>query len=170
MNILKIALSYINWVDIFVVICLIRILYMGYSRGFSAEIPRFLSIITIIVLTYHYYGKLGQFLSKHTLFNEEIAENVSFITLVIGLALLSKVMCFFIRMIVRISGPPTFEVIGGVIISVLRGFLLASLILTSLQFLNITYFQKSTYENSFLGAKVAKLTPMTFNYFNKIIK
>ena len=170
MDILKIALSYINWIDVFVVICLVRTSYIGYTRGFSAEVPRFLSLFGVIVLTYLYYNKLGQFLSDKTLLNTDVARNIAFIVLVIGTAIFFKIICILIRMVLRVSGPHLFEVIGGVIIGIIRGFLLASLILTSLQFLGISYFKKSIYEDSYLGGKVANLSPKTFEYFSKLIK
>jgi uncharacterized membrane protein required for colicin V production len=166
MNALRILLGYINWVDIFIVICLIRTLYMGFTRGFTAEITRFLSLIAVIVLTYHYYGRLGLFLSGATLLGKEAAANASFLILAVGWSLLFKIVCVLLRMVIKISGPNLFEKAAGVAIGILRGLLLASFVLAVLTYTNVTYFRRSTYERSFIGARVAELTPKTFGYFN----
>lgn len=166
MDILILLSNNTNWVDVCVVICLIRTSYMGYSRGFAAEFPRLLSLILVIVLTYHFYGRLGQFLSAHSLLlmPPQVAERVSFASLVVLFMLFFMLLCRILRFVIRISGPHAFDVIGGVIIGIARGILLASLILVILQFLFPTYLNKSIYEGSFSGRKVINLAPKTYEF------
>jgi uncharacterized membrane protein required for colicin V production len=109
-------------------------------------------------------------LSENTLLQPAAAKNAGFVILVIGLSIFFKIVCVFLRIIIKISGPEGFEKVAGFILGVIRGFMLTSLILTTLQFTNVTYFKKSTYGESFIGGKVAQIAPKTYNYFLNITK
>lgn len=168
MDIIVSLLGRINWIDVFVVIVLIRTSYIGLSRGFSTEIPRFLSLSLVIVLTYYYYNGLGQFLSKYPLITPEMINALAFIFLVVIFALLFKLVCIFVRFAIRIKGPDTFELVGGIVIGVIRGLLLASLILGCLKLLFPSYLNESIYKNSFSGPKIVNLAPGVCKIFTKI--
>lgn len=155
-----------NWVDVFVVICLIRTCYIGFSRGFSPEIPRFLSVILVIVLSYHFCGRVGQFLSDYQLLKREMVAGLSFISLVVVLSLICKLLCVLSRLI-KVAGPHMFEVVGGLMVGLIRGFFVASLILVVFSFIFPSYLDRSVYRGSFAGSRIIDIAPQAYDFFNQ---
>ncbi len=155
-----------NWVDVFVVICLIRTGYIGFSRGLSPEIPRFLSVILVIVLSYHFCGKVGQFLSDYPMLKCEMVAGLSFISLVVVLSMICKLLCVLSRLI-KVTGPHMFEVVGGLMVGLIRGFFVASLVLVVFSFIFPSYLDKSVCQGSFAGCRIIDIAPQTYDFFNQ---
>ncbi len=169
MDIFTSLLEIINWVDLLIVICCCRTIYMGFTRGFTEELPRLLSVVGVIVLTYYNYSRLGQFLPQDSLMPQEIACRVAFVSLVIALALFFKLLCVLSRLIIKVSGPALFERVAGVILGGLRGLLLASILLSTLKQVFVSYVAYSIESGSWLGSKVAGLSAEIYNWLSGLI-
>ena len=53
----------LNWVDVFVVILLIRITYIAVKTGLSVEVFKSLGTVCAVYLALHYYINSGKFLN-----------------------------------------------------------------------------------------------------------
>ena len=52
----------VNWVDLLALIIILRISYVAFNEGLSHEIFPLTGGIVVVVLSLHYYTKLGQFI------------------------------------------------------------------------------------------------------------
>jgi uncharacterized membrane protein required for colicin V production len=170
MEVVKDYFTRLNWVDIFFVICLIRTGYIGFSRGFTAEISRNICAFLTVVLTYQFYGRLGLFLSKYPIVRAEAVDALAFILLVISFAAVSILICMGYRIIMKASGPHMFEVMGGLIVGVARGILISSLILVCVEFIAPGYVERSISEASIVGQKLIKIAPGTYEFVSNLVK
>jgi uncharacterized membrane protein required for colicin V production len=170
MEVVKDYFTRLNWVDIFFVICLIRAGYIGFSRGFTSEIPRIICAFLTVVLAYQFYGRLGLFLSKYPIVKAEAVDALAFILLVAGFAVLSFFACMGYRIIMKASGPHMFEVIAGLVVGLVRGILISSLILVCVEFMAPGYVERSINEASIVGLKLIKIAPGTYEFVSNLVK
>ena len=169
MEVVRNYFSQLNWVDIFFVICLFRTCYIGFSRGFTPEIPRLICAFLTVVLSYQFYGEVGQFLSKYPVIRPEAVDALAFIVLVAFFAALSKVICMFYRIAMKASGPHMFEVVVGFFLGFVRGIIIASLLLICTQFIAPEYVQRSVSEGSLVGNRLILVAPKINEFVNTLL-
>ena len=162
LNILK----QFNWVDVFFVILLIRICYVAIKNGFSVELFKLLGTLSAVYLSLHYY----------IIFSDDIVSRISekfkpledltffsFIALaVLGyliFMLLGKVFSRFIQM----EAVPNLNKWGSLILSIIRSFLLVSLIIFVFVIAPTAYFRNSV-SNSYSGKRLFKIAPATYTW------
>ena len=162
-------LNQINWIDIVVLIILIRTSYVGLSRGITKDFFSFLAIVVATCLSIHYYEKLAGFLAGHLDFlNQKTAILLSFILLVAGSLLILKIFVFLISRLIKIEFASFLEKIGGLIIGIVYGFLLSSLLLIILSFSQTDYIQGSL-KRSYSAPFIIKIAPRTYDAVLKIL-
>jgi uncharacterized membrane protein required for colicin V production len=159
MEAVKNFFSQLNWVDVFFVICLIRTCYIGFSRGFTPELPRLICAFLTVVLSYQFSGRLGLFLSKYPVIRPEAVDALAFIVLVAFFAVVSLGICMLYRVLMKASGPHMFEVVGGFILGLVRGVVVASLLLNCISLFASDYVARSVNEGSLVGSKLISLAP-----------
>jgi uncharacterized membrane protein required for colicin V production len=169
MEVVRNYFSQLNWVDIFFVICLIRTCYIGFSRGFTPEIPRLICAFLTVVLSYQLCGKVGQFLSRYPVIRPESIDALAFIVLVAFFAILSKVICMLYRVVMKASGPHMFEVAGGCILGFIRGVIIASLLLICTQYIAPEYVERSVDEGSIVGNKLIIVAPKINEFIETLL-
>ena len=159
-------LKQFNWVDIFFVILLIRICYVALKNGFSVELFKLLGTISAVYLSLHYYiifpdyivGRIG---AKNIPL--EYLTFFSFIALaILGyliFMLLSKVFSRFIQM----EAVPNLNKWGSLILSIIRSFLLVSLIIFIFVIAPTGYFRNSV-NNSYSGKRLFTIAPTTYTW------
>ena len=168
MGIIENILSYLrqlNWVDIFLVILLIRICYIAVKTGFSTEIFKLLGTVYAIFLACHCYSRLSILLSKTIPPAVKIEPSVlSFFTFLI-LAFLGYFIFVLIRLLftilIKIEAVSLLNHWGALILGMIRSCLFVSLLLFMAVLSNNDYFKKSL-TDSFLGPKLFKLAPKVY--------
>lgn len=155
-----------NWVDVFFVILLIRICYVAIKNGFSVELFKLLGTISAAYLSLHYYiifpdyivGRIGgkfiplEYLTFFSFVGLAILGYLIFI-------LLSKVFSRFIQM----EAVPNLNRWGSLILSIIRSFLLVSLIIFIFVIAPTAYFRNSV-NNSYSGKRLFKIAPTTYTW------
>ncbi len=162
-------LSQINWIDIVVLILLIRTSYVGLSRGLTKDFFSFLAIIITTCFSIHYYELLAGFLTSHMDFlNNKTAILLSFMLLVIGSLLIFKIFVYLISQLIKIEFASFLEKIGGLIIGIVYGFLLSSLLIIILSFSETDYIQGSL-RRSWSAPFIIEIAPRTYDTVLKIL-
>ena len=169
MEVVRNYFSQLNWVDIFFVICLFRTCYIGFSRGFTPEIPRLICAFLTVVLSYQFCGEIGQFLSRYPVIRSESIDALAFIALVAFFAILSKVICMIYRIVMKASGPHMFESVGGFILGFVRGVVIASLLLICTQYIMPDYVERSIEKGSIVGSKLILVAPKINEFVNTLL-
>ena len=159
-------LTKINWVDILIVILLVRISYIATKRGFPIEFFKTAGIISAVYLSLHYYSRLALFVqhrSKLDKLNPDIFNFLSFLILaLLGYCifmLLRKIFLIFIK----IEAVDNLNRWGGMFLGVLRSLLLSSLVIYGLLICGVSYFKKSALE-SYSGKYVYRVAPYTYKF------
>ncbi|MCX5703618.1 MAG: CvpA family protein [Candidatus Omnitrophica bacterium] len=160
----------LNWVDLFVIILLFRILYVSLNSGFAAELFKLLGTITAVYISLHYFTFFSDWLvgsAKITISKEsmplEFMDFISFVILaLVGYIFFVGLRAFFCRFI-KMEAVPTLNKWGGLVLGIARGFLLASLIIFMLVISTLGYLRNSTLD-SYLGSRIYKIAPATYNW------
>ena len=158
-------LKQINWIDIFVIITLLRITYISLKRGFPIEIFKLLGTVCAIFLACHYYIRLGIFLNKFiSLSNQSGIDFLNFFSFLM-LYFLGYGSFVLIRLaftaLIRMEAISLLNRWGAFILGMGRWGLLVSVIFFSISISNFTYFKHSL-KNSLSGLNFFKLTPRVY--------
>ena len=154
----------INWVDIFVVILLFRISYTAIKSGIFIELFKLWGVITGIYLSLHYYTNLANFLDrfiKASVISIEIIDFIALIILfVLGYLILLSVRETLLRF-VKIEVISALNKWTAAIAGVIRGILVASLIMFIFSLPVISYLQESV-RSSYSGERLITLSPTVY--------
>ncbi len=157
-----------NWFDLIALIVLIRSSYIGFRRGLSMELFRFLGLIVSGFASFYYYERLGDILTLNTSIPQPISNAVCFIViLLLGIALF-KVLGSFTRKVMQLSFTANFDSIGGAVCGLLKGAIIASFIVVLLQQIPSEYISESIELKSFSGRYFVKFSSNLYSLINRI--
>ena len=158
--------SKFNWIDILIIICILRLSYIGLKRGLAIEAFKFVNLIFCSFAALHFYTILARLInSKLTALPIEAAKILSY-----------SLLCFIITIIFRIIREGFFAMmtvesitsvskICGFILGAVRGVIISGLIIFGLCISTIHYVELSA-KSSYLGSKFvhvpAKIYEATF--------
>ncbi len=153
-------LTRLNWIDVIVIIVMIRISYVAFQDGLSHEIFPFIGVICTIVLALRYYYSIAIYLSQNImLINMPTAAFLSFLGLVIVLGVVFKLLRRVVDLIVKVSWHPVIEKFGGLTIGITKASIVVSIILIILALLPLSYIQWSIRDKSLTGMSFLRIGP-----------
>ena len=161
------VLKQINWVDILVLILVVRTCFIAAQSGFPIELFKFLGTLAAIYLSLHYYVVLADYamnwLSLGGRTPVEFSEFVIFLVLAIAgyciFVLLRSIFYRFLKM-EAVSGLNKW---GSLVLGVARGVFLASLIMFMMFISSIGYFRDSV-KASYSGRRLFMVAPDTYSW------
>jgi membrane protein required for colicin V production len=153
-----------NWVDIIVVIFLIRGGYIGYNLGFSVELFKLLGAVVATVLSLIYYADIGNWLTSHSFLSLQVANFISFLALFFSLLLVFKLVRTLLFRILHLELFGGLERWGGFTLGLGRSLIFASLFVFALTLLPVTYLKESVEEKSLSGAYLKELAPKVVDF------
>lgn len=156
-----------NWVDIIVIILLIRTCYVGTKSGFSLEIGRAVAIVAGFVVSFYYYNELGQFMSDHSFVPISWSKPLALLLVIVAAILIIKLTTVVLSKIVKLQFAPQVEKIGGGVLGVMRGVFLSSVVLVVLGMLPSSYIEDSVYSRSLSGGYIVKVSIGLYNLLTK---
>lgn len=154
----------INWVDILIVIYIVRSFFLGKKRGFSVEITSFITAILTLVIALHFYQDFGQSLSKWFLLTLTSARAISFIAISIFILFLGAILARLLKRIMKLSFLVGIEKIGGYILGTLKGCCISAIVTVALVLSSAGFVQQEVYTNSFLGNYLVALSPKIHDF------
>lgn len=156
-------ISKVNWVDLVVVIVMLRISYVSFSDGLSRGIFPLVGAVGTLFLSLRYYRQIADFLSRNGIsLPIDLLNFISFLALVVVLGILFKVARTVIDKIITIQWHPLIERFGGLICGVGRALIFASIILMVLSLMPLSYMQKSIRDRSLSGMYVLRAGPTIY--------
>ena len=163
-------LSKINWVDILSLILLVRISYVSFQGGLSHELFSLLGTFFNLIISIHYYVKVGAFISDTiTGFPIELSNFLSFLMLTVSLGLLFRLLRAVLDRIIKIQWHSFIEGIGGMIAGVAKSCLAISLVLITLILLPLPYMQWSIRDRSLTGMFFLRIGPAVYAKSQKMV-
>lgn len=153
-----------NWVDIIVVIFLIRGSYIGLSRGFSVELFKFLGAIATAVLSLLYYDNLAAWLASRSFLSLQVANFISCLILIFSLLIIFRLVRILLFRVLHLELFGNLEKWGGIALGLARSIIFVSLFIYALTFLPSTYLKQSIEERSLSGPYVKEIAPKTVEF------
>ncbi|MFH1753791.1 MAG: CvpA family protein [Candidatus Omnitrophota bacterium] len=153
-------ITYINWVDIIVLILFFRTCYVGFTRGLGNELMPLIITFTSLVLSLQFYKALGGYIAGHTPLSHSHAYFLIFILIVIITIILTRVI---MRILVGKSENARVATLYdsgcGLFFGILRGILLVSFVMYALWLAPSKYVSSSVSNGSILGKTFLKIGP-----------
>jgi uncharacterized membrane protein required for colicin V production len=160
----------LNWVDLFVIILLFRIGYVAIKSGFSVELFKLLGTTAAIYMSLHYYTAFSDWIAKssHIPISKEsmpleFMDFISFLILAIAGYIIFVGLRIGLYRFIKMEAVPVLNKWGGLVLGILRGFLLAGLIIFMLAISTLTYLRNSAIK-SYLGKGLFKVAPATYSW------
>lgn len=157
----------INWVDVFVVILLIRTSYVGARTGLSTELFKIIGILLGLYLGIRFYAALGASINSKISLPPELADGLSFLILILLSIISLKLVGMGLTKVVKLTFADKVDKWGGFIFGLLRGSIILSLIFMFSGIIQIDYFTKSIEERSLTGPFFQKVAPFTYQVITK---
>lgn len=156
-------LTRINWVDLLVVIVILRISYVAFQEGLSHEIFPLFGAVFTISLTLHYYIKIAAYISNGLKWMPlTVSGFLSFVALIIGIGFIFKILKILLDKIIKVTWHPLIEKFGGLFVGALRSLLAASIILLIIAHVPLSYLQWSVKDRSLTGKYFLGIAPAVY--------
>ena len=160
----------INWVDVALLVLLIRTIFVGVKNGFLSEFFKCLGVIIAVFLSLHYYSQLAQWVVLKTHINWAYWDLVIFAGIWLAVAVFFK---FFRDMVLLLFKAETthegFDRYAAGIVAVGRGILVCSLSIFMVLLAQNTTMTRMTLRS--YGYKIAgRASVMTYSFlYNNLV-
>ena len=156
-------LTKINWVDVLIVILILRTSYVSLKDGLSHEIFPLVGSICMVVLSLHYYTKIAAFLySLGFALPMNLLDLSGFILSAVAIGILFRFIKAVLDKIIKVSWHPLIEKFGGLLAGVIRGSVLTSTILIIIVLIPVPYLQWSVRDRSLTGIYFLRIGPAIY--------
>lgn len=154
----------INWIDILIIILLVRTSYVGFTKGFSYEFLTLLALLCSVMLSIHSYSFVASYLTQSINLPIGFSNFISFVILALGSYFILSFLKNFLHKFINLEMFPKFERIGGIILGFARGAVIASLVLLSMMLIPNKYLRDSIMVNSMTSNVFIKVAPTCYEY------
>ncbi|MGA2775556.1 MAG: CvpA family protein [Candidatus Omnitrophota bacterium] len=156
----------LNWVDIVIVILVVRVCYISVKSGFIVEIFKLSGTICAIYLSLHYYMVLGVRLQGNSYASAVPANYFDFLCF-FALTLLGYFLFFLLRSVLyrfmELKAVPALSKWGGFITGLCRSVFLTGLIIFAFSISTVSYLKDSG-NKSYIGSRLSKVAPATYSW------
>ncbi len=153
----------INWLDIVVLVIVVRGIYMGAKRGLTAELFNFFGIIISLILSVQWYSRVADVLILNFSLPIWLCNILCFIVIVQIIRLIFKYFLIFFLKVLNIQFIPQLEKIGGGVIGCGRGIIVSGILILTLSFIPNDYMKQSIQSKSFTGSFLINVTERTYS-------
>ena len=144
-------LARVNWVDVIVIIIILRSTYVGSQRGLLGEFFHIFWIFIAIIFSTHLYFPISQFLNKYLFIAVNISDLISFLFVAGVIYLIFRFAGKFLQKTVKIEVFPNLNRIGGSILGLVKGLALTMIITLVMLLIPIRYVYYSVHTKSLTG-------------------
>lgn len=137
--------------------------YVGFKSGMSAELIKLVGLITGFFVSFKYYQQWGDVLAANVGLSPEWASAITLAFLVILVYLAVTRLLRLLEKVVQITFAKQLNQVGGGVAGLLRGILVASVVLVALLQLPAPYLQDSILKGSLSGQKISRAAPLVYD-------
>ncbi len=160
----------LNWVDIFIIIIVMRISYVAFQDGLSHQIFPLIGTVVTAVIALHYYHNIAIFISYNIIkLPVKMLDFLSFVLLLIGVGLIFKVLRGISDKIINVTWHPLVERGGGMLLGFVRSCVVASVILMILALMPLSYLQHSIRDRSLMGMHFLRIVPNIYGKVSRLL-
>jgi len=155
-------LQNINWLDIVVLVLLIRGLYIGMKFGLTAELFNFFGILTSLVCAVLWYSSAADVLIVNFKLPIWLSQFLCFIIIAQLVRFVFKYGLVLLLKVLNVQFIPQLERIGGGIIGLCRGIILSGIMVLAVSLIPSDYLRDSIETKSFTGRFLVKAVKSTY--------
>jgi len=157
-----------NWFDGLVLIILFRTSYVGFRRGLSMELFRFLGLVVSGFAAFYYFKPFGNIITLNTGVSQAVAEAIAFLVVLICGILIFRLLGTASRKIMQLAFAANIDAAGGLICGVLKGVIIASFAVVLMQQVPSEYISDSIELRSFTGPYLSKIATGVYELINRM--
>ncbi len=159
-----------NWVDVLIVILMIRISYVAFQDGLSHEIFPLVGSIVVATLTFHYYNRIALSISQNiAAIPMAILNLFTFITLALAIGFVCKFIKVVVDKIIKVTWHPLLERFGGLLAGVVKASIIISMVLAVIALTPIPYLQYSIRDRSLTGMYFLSVGPKIYEKVSHLL-
>ena len=151
-----------NWIDIVVLVLVVRGIYLGIRHGLTAELFNFIGILVSLVLAVQYYSQIADALIINFGLPIWLCQFLCFVIIAQLIRLIVKYCVILFLRVLNIQFVPHLERIGGGVVGLGRSIIISALLMLSLTLLSSGYMTGSIYDKSFSGSFLIKVAERTY--------
>jgi uncharacterized membrane protein required for colicin V production len=155
-------LKQINWLDIVVLILILRAVYIGTKLGLTAELFNFFGVMVSLVCAVIWYSRMADFLVINFKLPIWLSQFLCFIIIAQLVRLIFKYGLALLLKVLNVQFIPQLERIGGGVIGFGRGIILSGIIILAIGLIPNSYLRESIEEKSFSGRFLVKAVENTY--------
>lgn len=159
-------LQKLNFLDIFILIALIRICYISVKTGIAIEFFKLLGVLSTIYIASHYYITISDFIRQRYLHQVMPLQFVDF--LVFAILALLVYGCFIVLRVafyrfMKAEAAPGLNRYGGLILGLVRWYFTIGLLVYMLIISSVSYLNSSA-KHSYLGNRFSVVSAQTYEW------
>lgn len=160
----------LNWVDILVIIIMLRTSYVAFQDGLSHEILPVIGVSTSLVLSLYYYKIIAIVISQNMGNLPVGLLNVAaFAAVFAAIIFVFKFVRLIFDKIIKVTWHPLIERFGGLIAGIVKASLVTSAVLIILVLMPLSYLRWSVCERSFSGMYFLRIGPAIYAKVAKVL-
>lgn len=160
----------INWVDILIVIVMLRTSYVAFQHGLSHEIFPLFGSIVMISLALRYYTTLSAIFEKYVLsLPPDVVRLLAFTAILFAAGFACKLIGGLVDIILKVTWHPFVEKFGGLLIGVVKASIVTCMVLTVLALIPLSYLQVSMRDRSLMGLRFLRIGPNIYAQVSRLL-
>ena len=155
-------LQHINWFDVVVFFVILRGIYVGFKNCMTPELFNFAGILLSLILGVYWYSQVADVLITNFNLPTWLSQLICFTVITQVARIIVRYAVMLLLKVLNIQFLPQLEKVGGRIIGVGRGVILAGIILLTLSFIPSSYLTESIYGKCYSGVFILQATERTY--------
>ncbi|HIE47280.1 TPA: CvpA family protein [Candidatus Bipolaricaulota bacterium] len=145
--------------DLLVVVFLVRGVYLGYKRGLSGELLRFIGILIALYLSVRFYEPLSNRLIEKSTLDHSAAIASAFAAIFLGVLVFFYLVNRVVRQMAELPLIAAVERAGGALLGGMKTLLFACVVLILLALVRVEAISNAVSRDSFFGALAISSVP-----------
>lgn len=148
-----------NIVDIAALVIIIIGAALGFKRGLSGELARFLSVIAAFVFGLWFCAPFGEWLTNNSRLENRAAYAFAFLVTILMSFTILLALRFLLKRVIKVVVADSFDRIGGAVAGFASSFLFVVIVLLSINLWPHEYLNRIFGKESILGRAVLHVVP-----------
>lgn len=128
-------MSMLHTIDLVILAILIGGLIRGAFRGLSGELSSAIGLVATVIVAWHFYVPLGQYLYETTRMTQIQADTMALLVIIVGGLIAFFLLALLLKHIMQLTFKGPLEPVGGALVGMIRyGLITVALLLLLVQF------------------------------------
>jgi uncharacterized membrane protein required for colicin V production len=155
-------LEQFNWVDLIVLVFLIRGIYQGAKNGLVLEFFSLGGWSAATFLSFKFYKKIARILHQRTEIPLAIDELLTFAAIIIATIVVTRIIGDILKHVIKIKIIERLNRTGGAFLGFIKSALVLSVLFYTLSITSIPYLEKSIKEKSLSGKAISRISEIVY--------